>query len=382
MCSWSVLQENKNNKCSQMDFLPSFLPWMLKAELSLPLLHKTAAASCCCCSGHCRPWLNLLLLNNKTIPFPSLTRPDRSSHKWVPWRSSHSVCGVRGCCWNKSASFCIRIFGIHCLHLHLHITATQNSDAEMRRRCPSEQASKQTRPRPPKKPIERNVPTRRKRAANVPEASSLFFERDRWIQTVGEETEFTSLCLCVWLFGEKAQAQAQAQALSLTPISTMEKTDSPVVVVVVHAHTLSSKQDCVELRKLAAPFIHSFLVGLPWSSTAIQLPTKCPTKSQKRRGRRTRKSHTHTHKHTQRTRGGDNGSSTDNQIKQEEINQIDSSRQLQKTVLAIQQKIKHVIILYRLKSRTQQQQISSQKTRDHINPSKTPKHRHTSLSKR
>lgn len=116
MCSWSVLQENKNNKCSQMDFLPSFLPWMLKAELSLPLLHKTAAASCCCCSGHCRPWLNLLLLNNKTIPFPSLTRPDRSSHKWVPWRSSHSVCGVRGCCWNKSASFCIRIFGIHCLH--------------------------------------------------------------------------------------------------------------------------------------------------------------------------------------------------------------------------------------------------------------------------
>jgi hypothetical protein len=202
----------------------------------------------------------------------------------------------------------------------LHITATQNSDAEMRRRCPSEQASKQAskHPPPPKKPIERNVPTRRKRAANVPEASSLFFERDRWIQTVGEETEFTSLCLCVWLFGEKAQAQAQAQAqaLSLTPISTMEKTDSPVVVVVVHAHTLSSKQDCVELRKLAAPFIHSFLVGLPWSSTAIQLPTKCPTKSQKRRGRgRRKKSHTHTHKHTQRTRGGDNGSSTDNQTR-------------------------------------------------------------------
>jgi hypothetical protein len=54
------------------------------------------------------------------------------------------VCGVRGCCWNKSASFCIRIFGIHCLHLHLHITATQNSDAEMRRRCLSERASKQT----------------------------------------------------------------------------------------------------------------------------------------------------------------------------------------------------------------------------------------------
>ncbi len=54
----------------------------------------------------------------------------------------------------------------------------------------------------------------------------------------------------------------------------MEKTDSPVVVVVVHAHTLSSKQDCVELRKLAAPFIHSFLVGLPWSSTAFQLPHK------------------------------------------------------------------------------------------------------------
>lgn len=120
MCSWSVLQENKNKKCSQMDFLPSFLPWMLKAELSLTLLHKTAAASCCCC-GHCRPWLNLLLLNNKTIPFPSLTRPDRSSHKWVPWRSSHSVCGVRGCCWNKSASFCIRIFGIHCLHLSLSL---------------------------------------------------------------------------------------------------------------------------------------------------------------------------------------------------------------------------------------------------------------------
>lgn len=217
MCSWSVLQENKNNKCSQMDFLPSFLPWMLKAELSLPLLHKTAAASCCCC-GHCRPWLNLLLLNNKTIPFPSLTRPDRSSHKWVPWRSSHSVCGVRGCCWNKSASFCIRIFGIHCLHLHLHITATQNSDAEMRRRCLSERASKQT-SNPPKKPIERNVPTRRKRAANVPEASSLFFERDRWIQTVGEETEFTSLCLCVWRFGESSSSNSSSSSLTHTNLN-------------------------------------------------------------------------------------------------------------------------------------------------------------------
>jgi hypothetical protein len=60
------------------------------------------------------------------------------------------VCGVRGCCWNKSASFCIRIFGIHCLHLHLHITATQNSDAEMRRRYLGTQASKHPPPPPPK----------------------------------------------------------------------------------------------------------------------------------------------------------------------------------------------------------------------------------------
>jgi hypothetical protein len=84
---------------------------------------------------------------------------------------------------------------------------------------------------------------------------------------------------------------------SLTPISTMEKTDSPVVVVVVHAHTLSSKQDCVELRKLAAPFIHSFLVGLPWSSTAFQLPHKMSNqKSEETRKKKKKKkkiSHAH-----------------------------------------------------------------------------------------
>ncbi len=174
---------------------------MLKAELSLPLLHKTAAASCCC-SGHCRPWLNLLLLNNKTIPFPSLTRPDRSSHKWVPWRSSHSVCGVRGCCWNKSASFCIRIFGIHCLHLHLHITATQNSDAEMRRRCLSERASKQASKRPPpKKPIERNVPTRaeNERQTYQKQAVCSLSEIDGFKQLVKKRNSPSlSLCVALW----------------------------------------------------------------------------------------------------------------------------------------------------------------------------------------
>jgi hypothetical protein len=219
MCSWSVLQENNNNKCSRMDFLPSFLPWMLKAELSLTLLYKTAAASCCCC-GHCRPWLNLLLLNNKTIPFPSLTRPDRSSHKWVPWQSSHSVCGVRGCCWNKSASFCIRIFGIHCLHQKQAVCSLS--------------------------------------------------EIDGFKQLVKKRNSPLSVSVC----GSLEKAQAQAQALSLTPISTKEKTDSPVVVVVVHAHTLSSKQDGVELRKLAAPFIHSFLVGLPLELYCFPTPHK------------------------------------------------------------------------------------------------------------
>jgi hypothetical protein len=266
MCSWSVLQENKNKKCSQMDFLPSFLPWMLKAELSLTLLHKTAAASCCCC-GHCRPWLNLLLLNNKTIPFPSLTRPDRSSHKWVPWRSSHSVCGVRGCCWNKSASFCIRIFGIHCLHQKQAVCSLS--------------------------------------------------EIDGFKQLVKKRNSPLSVSVCGAL--EKAQAQTQAQALSLTPISTMEKTASPVVVVVVHAHTLSSKQDCVELRKLAAPFIHSlldFLGALLLSNSPQNVRPKVRGDDEEKRRRRRRKSHTHTHthKHTQGTRGGDNGS-TDNQTR-------------------------------------------------------------------
>jgi hypothetical protein len=240
MCSWSVLQENNNNKCSRMDFLPSFLPWMLKAELSLTLLYKTAAASCCCC-GHCRPWLNLLLLNNKTIPFPSLTRPDRSSHKWVPWQSSHSVCGVRGCCWNKSASFCIRIFGIHCLHLSL------------------------------------------------------------------------SLCVALWRklklklkLSHSHQSQPRKKLTVLSSSSSSMRTHSLQNRTVLNYESLRHHS-----------FIHS-LLDFPWSSTAFQLPTKCPTKSQKRRGRRRRrrrrrrKSHTHTHKHTQRTRGGDHGS-TDNQ---------------------------------------------------------------------
>lgn len=57
--------------------------------------------------------------------------------------------------------------------------------------------------------------------------------------------------------------------------------------------------------------IHSFLVGLPWSSTAFQLPTKCRTKSQRRRGRRRRRKHTH--KQTHNAQEEEIIGSTDNQ---------------------------------------------------------------------
>jgi ribonuclease PH len=58
---------------------------------------------------------------------------------------------------------------------------------------------------------------------------------------------------------------------------------------------------------------------------------------------------------------------------------------LQKTVLAIQQKIKHVIIILTDSNpELNNNRSQARKQRDPINPSKTPKHTdtHTSLSKR
>jgi hypothetical protein len=145
----------------------------------------------------------------------------------------------------------------------LHITATQNSDADEKK--VSEQASKQT----PHQEAHRKKCTYERQTYQKQAVCSLS-EIDGFKQLVKKRNSPLSVSVC----GSLEKAQAQAQALSLTPISTKEKTDSPVVVVVVHAHTLSSKQDGVELRKLAAPFIHSFLVGLPLELYCFPTPHK------------------------------------------------------------------------------------------------------------
>jgi hypothetical protein len=143
-------------------------------------------------------------------------------------------------------------------------------------------------------------------------------EIDGFKQLVKKRNSPLSVSVCGAL--EKAQAQTQAQALSLTPISTMEKTASPVVVVVVHAHTLSSKQDCVELRKLAAPFIHSlldFLGALLLSNSPQNVRPKVRGDEEEEENlTRTRIS---THK------AQEEEIMVVRIIKQEEINQIDSS---------------------------------------------------------
>jgi hypothetical protein len=127
----------------------------------------------------------------------------------------------------------------------------------------SEQASKQT----PHQEAHRKKCTYERQTYQKQTVCSLS-EIDGFKQLVKKRNSPLSVSVCGSL------EKAQAQALSLIPISTKEKTDSPVVVVVVHAHTLSSKQDCVELRKLAAPFIHSFLVGLPLELYCFPTPHK------------------------------------------------------------------------------------------------------------
>jgi hypothetical protein len=146
-------------------------------------------------------------------------------------------------------------------------------------------------------------------------------EIDGFKQLVKKRNSPLSVSVCGAL--EKAQAQTQAQALSLTPISTMEKTASPVVVVVVHAHTLSSKQDCVELRKLAAPFIHSLLDFLG----ALLLSNSPQNVRPKVRGDDEEKSLTRTRTRTRISthKAQEEEIMVVRIIKQEEINQIDSS---------------------------------------------------------
>ncbi len=182
----------------------------------------------------------------------------------------------------------------------------------------SERASKQANKQPPRSPSkEMYLRAENERQTYQKQAVCSLSEIDGFKQLVKKRNSPLSVSVC----GALEKAQAQTQALSLTPISTMEKTASPVVVVVVHAHTLSSKQDCVELRKLAAPFIHSlldFLGALLLSNSPQNVRPKVRGDDEEKRRRRRRKSHTHTHththKHTQGTRGGDNGS-TDNQTR-------------------------------------------------------------------
>ncbi len=186
----------------------------------------------------------------------------------------------------------------------------------------SERASKQANKQPPRSPSkEMYLRAENERQTDQKQAVCSLSEIDGFKQLVKKRNSPLSVSVCGAL--EKAQAQTQAQALSLTPISTMEKTASPVVVVVVHAHTLSSKQDCVELRKLAAPFIHSLLDFLG----ALLLSNSPQNVRPKVRGDDEEKSLTRTRTRTRISthKAQEEEIMVVRIIKQEEINQIDSS---------------------------------------------------------
>jgi hypothetical protein len=167
----------------------------------------------------------------------------------------------------------------------------------------------------------------------------------------------------------------QAQALSLTPISTIEKTNSRVVVVVVHAHTLSSKQECVELRKLAAPFNnHSLLDFLG----ALLLSNSPQSVRPKVRGDEEEEEENLTRTRISTHNAQEEEITVVRIINREEINQIDSSVVNCKSSRN-STKIKHVIIVTDSNPATKDLKPENKRSDQ---PSKTHKHRHTSLSKR
>jgi hypothetical protein len=196
-------------------------------------------------------------------------------------------------------------------------------------------------------------------------------EIDGFKQLVKKRNSPLSISVCG---GSLEKDQAQAQALSLTPISTIEKTYSRVVVVVVHAHTLSSKQECVELRKLAAPFIHSLLDFLG----ALLLSNSPQNVRPKVRGDEEEEEENLTRTRISTHKAQEEEITVVRIINREEINQIDSSVVNCKSSRN-STKIKHVIILTDSNPATKDLKPENKRSDQ---PSKTHKHRHTSLSKR
>jgi hypothetical protein len=198
-------------------------------------------------------------------------------------------------------------------------------------------------------------------------------EIDGFKQLVKKRNSPLSISVCG---GSLEKDQAQAQALSLTPISTIEKTNSRVVVVVVHAHTLSSKQECVELRKLAAPFnnhsLLDFLGALLLSNSTQNVRPKVRGDEEEEEEENLTRTRISTHN------AQEEEITVVRIINREEINQIDSSVVNCKSSRN-STKIKHVIIVTDSNPATKDLKPENKRSDQ---PSKTHKHRHTSLSKR